>query len=103
MIVLELLRDKPKYVYEISSMMKKISRGKFSVSVLYPVLYRLEELGYVVDAGSEVVKSRLRNYYSITPTGAAYLDGIRDEYFDMTDVANLFLKRNDNDDKQPGS
>lgn len=73
MIVLELLSDRPKYVYEISSEMKKRSEGRFTIAVLYPVLYRLEEQGYVENTSSEIVNSRIRNYYGITDSGRTYL------------------------------
>lgn len=96
MIVLELLSDRPKYVYEISSEMKKRSEGRFTIAVLYPVLYRLEEQGYVENTSSEIVNSRIRNYYGITDSGRTYLSEIKKEFFDMTDIANFFLRREDN-------
>ena len=33
------------YGYEISAELKNRSDGKYMISILYPVLYRLEELG----------------------------------------------------------
>ena len=96
MIVLELLSDRPKYVYEISSEMKKRSEGRFTIAVLYPVLYRLEEQGYVENTSSEIVNSRIRNYYGITDKGREYLREIKNEFYDMTDIANFFLRRDDN-------
>ena len=55
LLVLRLLLEGPMYGYEISQMMKQRSGGAFTISVLYPVLYRLEEQGYVEIVRSEVV------------------------------------------------
>ena len=41
-VVLAILRERPMYVYELAAAMKERSAGKFTISVLYPVLYRLE-------------------------------------------------------------
>lgn len=97
-IVLELIKDEPKYVYEISSEMKKRSNGRFTMTVLYPVLYRLEEQGYAEVVRTEIVNSRTRNYYAITPSGREYLLKIKKDFFEMAEIANLFLRREDEQD-----
>ena len=52
LVVLSILQEKPMYGYEISSEMKRRSNGRFAIAVLYPVLYRLEEQGFVETAGA---------------------------------------------------
>lgn len=79
-IVLSLLREKTMYVYELSTTMKKRSAGRYTVAILYPVLYRLEELGYVENSNTEIVDGRARNYYRITATGEKYLTECLAEY-----------------------
>ena len=74
LLVLRLLLEGPMYGYEISQMMKQRSGGAFTISVLYPVLYRLEEQGYVEIVRSEVVDGRARSYYAVTDAGRAYLE-----------------------------
>ena len=81
--VLRLLKERPMYVYEISQAMKKKSGGRFTIAVLYPVLYRLEEQGYVVVACTEVIRNRARSYYAITDAGAEYLSRSLMEYREM--------------------
>ena len=71
------------YGYEISQAMKKKSGGRFTIAVLYPVLYRLEEQGYVVVARTEVIHNRARSYYAITDAGAEYLSRSLMEYREM--------------------
>ena len=44
LVVLLLLQEHTMYGYEISSEMAARSNGMFTIAVLYPVLYRLEEL-----------------------------------------------------------
>lgn len=80
LVVLRLLRDRTMYGYEISQAMKRQSGGRFTISVLYPILYRLEEQGYIVVERTEVINSRARSYYAITDEGRRYLDQSLEEY-----------------------
>jgi PadR family transcriptional regulator PadR len=80
LVVLRLLRERAMYGYEISQTMKERSGGRFTISVLYPVLYRLEEQGYVVVERTEVINNRARSYYAITDQGRQYLDRSLEEY-----------------------
>ena len=83
LVVLAILREKPMYGYEISSEMKKRSKGKFTVAILYPVLYRLEEQGFVETAGTQVIDGRARSYYRITKAGEAHLKQSVEEFQTM--------------------
>ena len=80
LLVLRLLLEGPMYGYEISQMMKQRSGGAFTISVLYPVLYRLEKQGYVEIVRSEVVDGRARSYYAVTDAGRAYLEETLQDY-----------------------
>lgn len=80
LVVLCLLKEKAMYGYEISQAMKKKSGGRFTISVLYPILYRLQEQGFIEVERSEVVNNRLRSYYAITEAGRAYLARSYEEY-----------------------
>ena len=71
------------YSYEFSQALKKKSGGRFTIAMLYPVLYRLEEQGYVVVARTEVIRNRARSYYAITDAGAEYLSRSLMEYREM--------------------
>lgn len=83
LVVLRLLRDRTMYGYEISQAMKRQSGGRFTISVLYPILYRLEEQGYVVVERTEVINNRARSYYSITDEGERYLEQSLEEYCEI--------------------
>ena len=83
LVVLRLLRDRAMYGYEISQTMKKKSGGRFTIAVLYPILYRLEEQGYVEVERTEVINNRARSYYAITDAGREHLIRSLREYQEM--------------------
>lgn len=89
LVVLLLLQDHSMYGYEISTEMAERSNGMFTIAVLYPVLYRLVEQGYIEAGHTEVIEGRARTYYEITPAGQAYLKQSLAEYEEM----DKFLKK----------
>lgn len=83
LLVLTLLRERPMYGYEISSRIAGLSSGRLSVSVLYPVLFRLQEQGFIEVSSSVIVDGRARSYYQLTPSGADYLEQTLREYREL--------------------
>jgi DNA-binding PadR family transcriptional regulator len=74
-IVLSILTEADSYGYAILKRVRELSGGRmeWTDGMLYPVLHRLERLGYV-EAQWEVAESgRRRKYYRITPRGRAQL------------------------------
>ena len=74
-IVLAILAEEDSYGYAILQRVRELSGGRmeWTDGMLYPVLHRLERLGYV-EARWEVAEStRRRKYYRITPEGQAQL------------------------------
>lgn len=71
--VLHLLLEQPMYGYEISQAVKRRSNGGYTIDLPYPILYRLEEQGYIVALHAKVIDNRVRNYYAITEEGKQYL------------------------------
>lgn len=92
LVVLRLLTEKPMYGYELTQAMKQRSGNAYTISVLYPVIYRLEEQGYVSVVRSEVVDGRARSYYGITSAGQAYLEKTWNEYLEITKVFEHLMK-----------
>lgn len=84
LVVLALLRKRAMYGYEISQEINQRTGKKLSISVLYPVLYRLEEQGYIRIVKTTVENGRARNYYQTTPEGRAYLDGAYAEFQELS-------------------
>ncbi len=83
LIVLQLLKDQVMYGYQISQAMQKQSDGRYTIAVLYPILYRLEEQGYIRVDHTEVINNRARGYYAITEEGTAYLERALQEYREL--------------------
>ena len=86
LVVLHFLSRRPMYGYEISSELKSRSDGKYMIAILYPVLYRLEEQGFIEISATEVSDGRARSYYAITEAGRAHLEKTMAEYREISQV-----------------
>jgi len=79
MLVLKLLEGDEKYGYQLITEMKEKSSGTFLLKegTLYPILYRLEDEGYVESKWSEPEGKQIaRKYYMITEQGRRALEEI---------------------------
>jgi DNA-binding PadR family transcriptional regulator len=74
-IVLAILAEGDSYGYAILKRVRELSGGhmEWTDGMLYPVLHRLERLGYVVARWEVTEGGRRRKYYRITPGGQAQL------------------------------
>lgn len=84
--VLKLLRNKPMYGYELSQRMNELGKGKLTGPVLYSVLYKLEQQGYVEVVETVVVEGHARSYYAVTKKGNAYLTRTVEEYRELSRI-----------------
>ena len=75
LIVLSILEPRPRHGYEIGKLIEKRSRGqlKFHVTSLYPLLYRLEDRGWLHGRWVEKAGERRRRFYSLTAEGRRVL------------------------------
>jgi len=71
LIVLSIVEPRAHHGYEISKLIEARSGGqlKFHVASLYPLLYRLEERGWLQGRWVERAGERRRRYYSLTAGG----------------------------------
>ena len=74
-IVLAVLSEEDSYGYAIIKRVQKLSGGhmEWTDGMLYPVLHRLERLGYIKARWEEAESGRRRKYYRITSQGKAQL------------------------------
>ncbi len=74
--MLELLRTRARYGYEIIKAIAELAGGEYSPSagVIYPTLTLLAEIGHATVAQD----SGGKKHYAITPQGTAFLDSQRD-------------------------
>ena len=90
LLILSLLDARPRHGYELSKLIKVRSAGRltFHIDSLYPLLYRLEERGWIKGAWVEKPGERRRRYYRVTVEGrrvlaqqrktwAAFVDAVR--------------------------
>ena len=54
--------------------MTERSDGKLSLALLYPVLYRLQEQGFIEVTETIVENGRARSYYALTSAGKQHLE-----------------------------
>ena len=75
LLVLSLLEDQPRHGYDISRLIQIRSDGvlRFHVTSLYPLLYRLEDRGWIIGRWVEKPEQRRRRYYTLTPEGRRVL------------------------------
>lgn len=78
-LILSLLEAEPRHGYELSKLIESRSHGvlTFHVASLYPLLYRMEERGWIVGRWVEKAGQRRRRYYSITRDGRKILEAQR--------------------------
>jgi PadR family transcriptional regulator, regulatory protein PadR len=74
-LVLAILAEEDSYGYAILQRVREISGGRmeWTDGMLYPVLHRLERLGYVEAEWRVADTGRRRKYYRVTAEGVAEL------------------------------
>lgn len=74
-MVLAILAEEESYGYAILNRVRELSGGRmeWTDGMLYPVLHRLERLGYVEARLAVAESGRRRKYYRITSRGQAQL------------------------------
>jgi DNA-binding PadR family transcriptional regulator len=79
-VILDLLRDRPGYGYEIIRALEERFSGLYtpSAGTVYPTLQMLEEMGYVTSAMVEG-----RKIYTITPAGREFLERQKSQVDDV--------------------
>jgi PadR family transcriptional regulator, regulatory protein PadR len=75
LILLSILDARARHGYEISKLIETRSHGqlKFHLASLYPLLYRLEERGWIHGRWVEKAGERRRRFYSLTAEGRRVL------------------------------
>lgn len=82
LIILSIVEPRARHGYEISKLIETQSAGqlKFHVASLYPLLYRLEERGWLQGRWVEKPAQRRRRFYSLTSEGRRVLTRQRDTW-----------------------
>jgi PadR family transcriptional regulator, regulatory protein PadR len=75
LMILSIIEPRARHGYEISKLIETRTGGqlKFHIASLYPLLYRLEERGWVQGKWVEKAGERRRRFYRLTPEGRRVL------------------------------
>ena len=75
LLILSVLDARPRHGYELSKLIQARSGGQltFHIDSLYPMLYRLEERGWIKGRWVEKPGERRRRFYQVTADGRAVL------------------------------
>ena len=93
LIILALLDAEPRHGYDLSKLIHARSKGQltFHIDSLYPMLYRLEERGWIKGAWVEKADERRRRYYRITARGRQVLAEQRRTFDSFVEAVRLVM------------
>ena len=88
LLILSLVEPRPRHGYELSKLIESRSGGqlKFHIASLYPLLYRLEERGWLQGSWVEKAGERRRRFYRLTAEGRRVLAAQRDNWREFVDA-----------------
>ena len=94
LIILSILETRPRHGYEICKLIEQRSHGsmKFHVASLYPLLYRLEERGWLQGKWVEKAGERRRRFYRLTSTGQRVLARQRQTWDEFVEAVRLVTR-----------
>src|SRR5689334_25160275 len=89
-LILSLLEAEPRHGYELQKLIESRSRGvlTFNVASLYPLLYRMEERGWIVGRWIEKSGERRKRYYRLTAAGRSTLEAQRTSWREFVAAIN---------------
>jgi PadR family transcriptional regulator, regulatory protein PadR len=90
LLILSLLEHRRRHGYEISKLIEQRSQGvlQFNVASFYPLLYRLEERGFIEGRWVEKAGQRRKRYYRVTRKGRAVLKEQRSTWANFVVAVN---------------
>ena len=93
MLLLKILEESDCYGYELTQTLKERSNGRISIAegTLYPILYKLLDLGCISDRKELVGKRQTRVYYHLEEVGKSHLEQLMHDFYDMIDAIQSIL------------
>lgn len=90
-LVLSLLQYERRHGYELNKLIEARSKGvlTFHIASLYPLLYRMEDRGWIVGRWIEKAGERRRRFYSITASGRHALEDMRSSWSEFAAAVAL--------------
>jgi len=90
LLIHSLLEDQARHGYDVGKLIEQRSAGtvKFRVASLYPLLYRLEQRGWIGGRWVEKPGQRRRRYYHLTKAGRRVLAAQRRGWLEFVEAIN---------------
>lgn len=90
-LILSLLQAQPRHGYELQKLIQSRSRGVliFNVASLYPLLYGMEDEGWIVGRWVEKTGERRKRFYTLTAAGREALAAQRASWREFVTAINL--------------
>ena len=90
LLILSLLNAEPRHGYELQKLIESRSRGvlTFNVASLYPLLYKMEDRGWIVGRWVEKAGERRKRYYKLTAAGRDALEAQRASWREFVTAIN---------------
>lgn len=94
LLILSLLEARQRHGYDIGKLIEQRSAGRvrFKVASLYPLLYRLEERGWIAGRWIEKTGERRRRFYRLTPLGRKTLAAQRENWREFVDAVTQITR-----------
>jgi len=98
-LVLAMLSNEDRYPYQMVQdiIAKSGSRYPLVAGVAYPVLYRMEDKGYISCREEKIGKRRTIHMYHLEDSGRAYLREQCEDFFGVTDLIRAILNEKGED------
>jgi PadR family transcriptional regulator PadR len=92
--ILSVLENEPLHGYEIARQIEEQSKGalQFTLAALYPMLYRMENRGWLNGTWETAANGRRRRCYRLMPRGRKMLRPMREEWADLFRVLRRVAK-----------
>ncbi|HYG60876.1 MAG TPA: PadR family transcriptional regulator [Symbiobacteriaceae bacterium] len=91
--ILALIDREPQYGYEIVTQLAAVPQLAAGEGTIYPLLRRLKKDGWMDTFWQESVAGPPRQYYRLTPDGAAALAAMRHEWSQLAASVEKYLAR----------
>jgi len=90
LLILSLVEARPRHGYDLTKLIEARSGGRltFHIASLYPLLYRLEERGWIQGRWVEKAGQRRRRFYRLTAEGRRVLATQRETWASFVTAVN---------------